>query len=252
MALFGLTCIAGYTLFQAFENQAREGLRTRTQVLARGMATVLVEASSGEFPLPAPKDPLESTVYAFNSWLEADGDFSSLVLREATGEVVVAFPKVSGEESTIPRGNGILTQNDTKFIETSDEFIAIVPVISSGAPPRFLELRMSTDRLHAELKSIRWLFISIFLLAGVVFVALSVYLTRGVVLPLEEIRRAAQRIASGEANVKIPLSGDREIDEIAQFFHSIAERRPSPANPHRSPLPGTGPRADSPRTGRTG
>ncbi len=211
LALLGLTAVVGATLHQVFAQQSRDDLRRRTELLARAataFASRSVPASAAEV-----------------GWLQSDADFESLRLFDADGRKVGVFPPstVVARETPRPTSPAVSPANDVTIVEGKNELVAFAEVFG-GAGAQRLELRMSTARLQNELQNIRWLFGSIFLFAGAVFAALALYLTRGVVLPLEEVRRAASRIVNGELNVRLPVSGDLEIDEIARFFHSLAER----------------------------
>jgi hypothetical protein len=228
LALLGLTAVVGATLHQVFEQQSRDDLRRRTELLARAAAAFAsrtVPPSTAEI-----------------GWLLSDADFESLQLFDADGREIGLFPPsaVVADETPRPAAPTVSPSNDVSVMDGKNEMIAFAEVLGSAGVQR-LELRTSTARLQHELQNIRWLFGSIFLFAGAVFAALALYLTRGVVLPLEEVRRAASRIVNGEQNVRLPVSGDLEIDEIARFFHSLAERTngapsapKSPAGPLRS------------------
>lgn len=226
-------------LHHVFEFQAREDLRTRTRLLAEGASASLgraltaASAPAANFVSPTlePRvdELLSAEFLALNSWLESDPDFESVHLLDGSGAVLLSFPERVGSRETATDLHVLPPAGEARLIERKGEFRAIVPMStgpnSTISPPLAVEVFCSTKRLVGHLQSIRWLFVTIFLLAGAVFAALALFLTRGVIHPIEELRRGALRIANGEANVKFPLSGDREIDEIARFVTSIAERR---------------------------
>jgi methyl-accepting chemotaxis protein len=202
VALLGLTAVAGVTLHQVFENQARDHLAERAKILALGAAAFLsVPGRDSDFT-GAEADRLASLV----AWLKTDPDFESIRLLDEDGSILLTFLAAGAASPDLP------------------SFSAAAPA-SRGTSALQVEVSLSPARLARELNNIRWLSASIALLAGAFFAALSIYLTRGVVLPLEQIRRAARRIASGETNVRIPFSGDWELDEFAHSIESVAERR---------------------------
>jgi methyl-accepting chemotaxis protein len=210
LALLGLTAVAGVTLHQVFEFQAREDLQTRARLLAEGAAAFL---STMKHSSPSDPAEIEQRITAMRSWLESDPDFESIRLGGEGGRVLF-------REDEAPRARA---EEKSTLVATSLHPRGSIDVL----------VRVSTRRLSQDLENIRWLFASIFLFACAVFAALAIYFTRGVVLPLEEIRRAAHRIMSGETNVRVPVSGDHEIDEIAHFFISLAERRGAGAPPEK-------------------
>ncbi len=254
-ALLSLATVVGVTLHQVFEYQAREDLRTRTRLLAGGASSALARAAyAPSHEADAIEIALRREFFSLNSWLESDPDFESVHVLDDAGRRLLSFPDRDDPSGASAGRRFLPPPGETKLVEGSTATFAIVPLEVSAGRARAVEVRCSTKRLHADLLGIRWLFASIFLLAGAVFSALAIYLTRGVVHPLDEVRRAAHRLASGEANVRIPISGDREIDVIAHFLHSIAERRftagangrtdPAPGPPRTDAFRGAAPRAD--------
>jgi methyl-accepting chemotaxis protein len=219
VALLGLTSVAGVTLHQVFENQARDHLAERAKILAAGAAAFLSvpegsvrqtgsDSNAGAKPSTDSdfKGAEANRLSSLIAWLKTDPDFESIRLLDEEGSILLTFLAPGAESPELP------------------SFSAAAPA-SRGTSALQVEISLSPARLARELNNIRWLSASIALLAGAFFAALSIYLTRGVVLPLEQIRRAARRIASGETNVRIPFSGDWELDEFAHSIESVAERR---------------------------
>jgi len=204
-ALLGLAAVAGITVHRVFHDQAREHLRGRAGVLAQGAAAFLSipDAGDGADRLPV-----------LLAWLKLDPDFESIRLLGDRGNVLFSF-----SNATAP--------SPTKKIEP---FLAAAPA-TRGQTPLEVQLALSPRRLARDLENIRWLSAAMALLAGALFAVLSAYFTREVVLPLEGMRRAAHRILSGEPNVRVPVSGDLELDEVAHFFQALAERRAGMLSP---------------------
>ena len=200
VALLGLTAVSGITLHQVFESQAIDELNERAKVLAQGAAAFLSIPDSGEGA-----DRLPELV----AWLKSDPDFESIRLLAEDGRLLFASRLPA---TALPAAANL------------QPYVAVAPA-TRGSSTLQAEVSLSPARLARELENIRWLSVSIAFLAGAVFAALSIYLTRGFVLPLEQIRRAAHRIADGEPNVRFPVSGDWELDQFAHFFQSLAERR---------------------------
>jgi HAMP domain-containing protein len=223
LALLGLTGVVGVTLHQVFEHQARESLRARTKLLALGAGAFAAQA----FAPPGSEPGAVPPAGRLQEWLEADEDFVAARFIAADGNVAHAIARgpVAGRASSFTTARVSPLPGEANIVERTREIAAYVPLVEHRDGWIGVEVVTSTKRLEREIQNFRWLFGSIFLLAGAVFAALALYLTRGVVLPLEEVRRAAHRIVSGELNVRIPVSGDREIDDIARFLHSLADRR---------------------------
>jgi HAMP domain-containing protein len=203
-ALVGLAAVAGITVHQVFYNQAREHLRGRAGVLAQGAAAFLSIPDSGDGA-----DRLTALI----AWLKLDPDFESIRLLGDRGNVLFSFSNAAAQSST----------------PEIEPFSAAAQATRHQGPLE-VQLALSPARLARDLENIRWLSAAMALLAGALFATLSAYLTREVVLPLEGMRRAAHRILNGEPNVRIPVSGDLELDEVAHFFQALAERRAGSAS----------------------
>jgi HAMP domain-containing protein len=100
---------------------------------------------------------------------------------------------------------------------------AAVPGPEGTVPTVFV--RTSTDRFVRDLENVRWLFSSIFLLGGAAFFVLAKYLTQTILLPLEDIRRAARNLADGEPDVRVPEIGDDEIAELGGIIRTLGDSR---------------------------
>jgi methyl-accepting chemotaxis protein len=209
----GLTAVSAITLHQVFENQAVDQLNERARILAQGAAAFLSSRDTAEGA-----DRLAELL----AWLESDPDFESIRLLGENGNVLFAS---RGAAPSAPHAAGA---------SHLDSFVAAARAMR-GTSTLQAEVALSSVRLARDLENIRWLSMSIALLAGAMFAALSIYLTRGFVLPLEQIRRAAHRIANGELNVRVPVSGDWELDQFAHDFQSLAERRTASVSPTLRP-----------------
>jgi signal transduction histidine kinase len=66
------------------------------------------------------------------------------------------------------------------------------------------------------------LYMSVFALALLVFA--YIVLTRTIVRPIEELARAADRVATGSSNLEIPSSGAREVAELGASVRAMAAR----------------------------
>ena len=73
VALLGLAAVSGITLYQVFENQAKNELIERSKVLAQAAAAFLSIADAGDG-----EDRLVELVF----WLKADPDFESIRLLD--------------------------------------------------------------------------------------------------------------------------------------------------------------------------
>lgn len=66
-------------------------------------------------------------------------------------------------------------------------------------------------------------FIGAAIMAGAVSIVLAVLVARRLALPLEEIGRAARRVAEGHYHARVPRAGPEEVASLADSFNQMAE-----------------------------
>ena len=210
LAFVGLGIIVCLVLPRAYSEQARESLRERTVHLSQGVAFLLADdVLSAEDPAAA----LQSVAGV----LDSDPDFESVVLLAPDGNVAARWPADDeGWSAVAPR---TVTVSDT-----GTHYLAVAPVGNSRTVAA-VAIRTSKARLSADLANVGWLFAAIFVFTCMAFWLLATYLSRGIVDPLEEIRQAAVSLADGEPLVTVPISGDRELDEIGRSIHHLGRAR---------------------------
>ena len=212
LAFVGLGVLVCLVLPRAYAEQAREGLRERTRILANGVAHGIQQSEPVVGPVQSPATRLQ----AVTGWLNTEPEFLSVMLLDAEGAPLAVWPESAGDWSG-------KIGSDSRFGHGRSHYVAIAP-IGSGTVGS-VAVRTSTARVAADLENMRWLFGSIFVVACVSFWVLSRYLVRGIVDPLEEVRAAAQRMADGERHVPVPASGDREIDELGRYIDALGQKR---------------------------
>ncbi|MGQ0720413.1 MAG: hypothetical protein ACT4PE_02440 [Candidatus Eiseniibacteriota bacterium] len=207
LAFVGLGTVVCLVLPRAYAQQSRDNLRERAFVLAQGVSYIVgggvVAGEDGLGPL--------------TGLLDAEPDFDSIVFLGPDGAVRSHWPEsVARWSATVPPG--------TVVLEGRDHFIGVSRVQGSGEVAA-VAVRLSTARMVTDLESMRWLFAAIFLLTCGAFWVLSTYLARGIVDPLEDIRRAAMSLADGEPRVVVPRSGDAEFDELSRYLDELGQKR---------------------------
>jgi hypothetical protein len=206
LAFVGLGSVVCLVLPRAYTEHVRESLHERTFVLTQGVAHLVAGSASPE-----------TAFGTLVGLLDADPDFDSAILLGPDGAVRAQWPEhVARWSAAIPQG--------TVVLEGRDHFVGVAKLRGSEALAA-VAVRLSTARMIADLESARWLFVAIFLLTCGAFWVLSTYLTRGIVDPLEDIRRAAMSLADGEPRVVVPHSGDAEFDELSRYLDELGQKR---------------------------
>lgn len=209
LAFLGLAAMVCLVLPRAYEHQMLESFSERTENVARGLAFLLRRPGREV-------DPTALTSVA--SWLVADPAFQGAVVLDSQGNTLSRWPEsASGFDKEVPRSPAV------RFSPMS--CIAFHPIDGEGDTVHVVAVRLSTASIVREFENVRWLFASIFLFTSGVFFVLTTYLTRTILHPLEEIRRAAMSLADGEPVVEVPQTGDREIDELGEFISKLGESR---------------------------
>ncbi len=192
----------------AYEIHARSLLVDRAQSLAQGAAVVFSDPD---------RDIDTSGFDDISVFLGSDSTFEVIAIVDESGTVLARWPeKASSLGATVVPTDG--PRRNLTFAPGTQ-------AISNADPPRSVHVRLSTRELVLDLENVRWLFASIFLFTSVVFFVLTTYLSRSILNPLQEIGRAARNLADGEPVVTVPVTGDREIDELGSFISKLGENR---------------------------
>lgn len=206
LSFLGLVAVVCLAMPRAYEAQAREAFRSRCVSLARSLAFLRVDPGS------------EQGRELVESWVAAEEHFVAAAIVTPDGRVVERWPDGSAVTSeTIPV--------DADARQVSGAYVAYHPIITAEGESLVAAVRVSSDALVRDLENVRWLFASIFLFTCGVFFVLSLYLTRTILTPLEQIGRAAMDLADGEPIVEVPMTGDREIDDLGNFIKKLGENR---------------------------
>lgn len=212
LTFVGLGALVCLVLPRAYTEQARQGLRERTTILANGLAYQIQREQALGTRSGSPQRQLGAVA----AWLDAEPDFDSALLLDSDGRSLAVWPRTTDDwAADIARDSQLAGDH---------AYHAAVVRVGTG-PVAAVAVRMSTQRVATDLDNMRWLFLSIFVVACVSFWVLSRYLVRGIVDPLEEIRGAAMSLADGEPYVDVPTSGDREIDELGRYIDALGRKR---------------------------
>ena len=112
----------------------------------------------------------------------------------------------------------------TRFSRTllRDMMYVAVPVVEEGRITGVVRAAMAVDAIGATLDEL-YLRVALGGLAAVVIIALvSLWLSRRISRPLEEMTRGAARFAQGDLAQRLALRGSREIDALALAMNQMA------------------------------
>ena len=137
---------------------------------------------------------------------------------EARGRDVVATLEDSSQDVEVSRKDG--TGSRERVVEVS----VPVRVEGVGVPWGRVRVGLSYDIVAEELRELG---IQLFLL-GALLAAIAVlcgrWLARRIAAPLQKLARGTEALAAGELNHRIPVSGAKELSDLARAFNTMSDR----------------------------
>jgi signal transduction histidine kinase len=180
----------------------------RAERRARGVArirTVTVQppvADRWNVALVSPSGTIEAASEPYMRGIEVRRDGATVVLSKTSGTVISRI--------------GAHMVAEAPLQDEAGRTLGTVLFLPNG---RFLE--QSPSVVEARLTELFWIGAFIAILASAVTSAgLAAYLVR----PLRALRSAAGRMAEGDLSVRVPISGDSELKDLAMVFNRTAEK----------------------------
>ncbi|HZY44406.1 MAG TPA: HAMP domain-containing protein, partial [Anaerolineae bacterium] len=117
--------------------------------------------------------------------------------------------------------NGAFDADNQHWLYSSRQFLlAPITRVELIAAAPFDKTPLLQDPVFSEL--FRPLFIAGLLALGISIV-LAVIITRSVTRPMQHVAQAADRIAGGDYNQRVPVEGSSEVKEMATNFNAMAQ-----------------------------
>ena len=172
----------------------------------------------------------------FRNGIEYAGGQSSLLVMDSYGKIV-AGPKDSSGINTdalnsdfisgVKNGKSEIKLYEKGRIFNEQSIVAIVPIVVrnvytgknefAGAAVAFRQTPLVRAFQYATIRII----LMAQLVAWVVALIVSFVMTRHIIKPLKKMRIAAKKISAGDFNVRIPITSNDEVGELAQSFNSM-------------------------------
>ncbi len=109
-------------------------------------------------------------------------------------------------------------------ISTGEKVLAVTRLIQDGSSD-YVALRLVTSL--SEVDQNIWIMVLLFSAVCAVIVTVTVlsgsYFVRSIVMPVRQVRFAAQKIAEGELDVRIPIARDDEMGELCVAINHMAD-----------------------------
>ncbi|MDJ0867597.1 MAG: HAMP domain-containing protein [Myxococcota bacterium] len=153
----------------------------------------------------------------------ADGkDTSDLVNRiQSVGDMKIALARLEAGEvrtgAVAGRGSSVLDDTDLRYVST--------PVLDDEGRAWVAEMQFDLSSMKREsMRLIQDLVIAVAVGATLFSVVIFMLFRRALVLPLRELAKRVERIASGDAEVAMPAFESREMTELADAIQRLAAR----------------------------
>jgi len=141
-------------------------------------------------------------------------------LRDAKGKAMMR------EITEIVRrdGKGFLTYY---FPKAGDESKTPYPKIGAFSRTKswdwFVGTGIYVDDVEDEIRVLRWTVLGGLLLVGVLVILAALYIVRKISQPIEQLDRAASKMAAGDRSVRVRVEDGSEIGRLAASFNSMVE-----------------------------
>ncbi|MDO8732582.1 MAG: HAMP domain-containing sensor histidine kinase [Actinomycetota bacterium] len=106
-----------------------------------------------------------------------------------------------------------------RFTYDGRPYLAVVANVSDAT---YAEV-FSFGELDSSLKRALWLIFAIIILSSLLGGLLGLYFVNYLLKPMRELASSAHRLAAGELGARVHLTGDPDLDPIADTFNSVAE-----------------------------
>jgi two-component system phosphate regulon sensor histidine kinase PhoR len=108
--------------------------------------------------------------------------------------------------------------------EQEERFYVAIPLIEGGSPTAVVRTSVSVAALNETLRGVRdWILIAC-LIGAALHVPVSLWISRRISRPLEEMRAGAERFAAGDLSHRLRAEGSEEICTLAEAMNRMAEQ----------------------------
>lgn len=214
LLLGGLLLAAFLPLFYAVSTYTRYTLREVRQTTARALGRA-VAAHVSEARAHRPATDLEPLLSAE----VGSGGVEAIALLDPSGKVVAQ----AGDLADAAQVAGVDPKKEAAFHLSTPRGRVIVVVVPGREGAVVALLRADEESAKVEpLVRLSGLYMGLVALALLVVSYFA--LTRSIVLPLDELSRAAERVAGGARRLDVPRSGARELVDLGTSLKRMTER----------------------------
>jgi signal transduction histidine kinase len=180
--------------------------------------------------LTAPSTPGEDRLQEYVKSLKKSGIQEVSIVGEDMGVIDSTNPKAIGKTAKIrlPRKKLIINATFGEDPEPGEEKLRskdlVIPVTVGGDTLGLIHVRMQIDDFTEPIRKNLYLRLASTLLIFAVGFALAVIISSQYVLPLENLARAAEKVAAGDLSQEQPVLGKDEVGRLTRSFNEMISR----------------------------
>lgn len=217
LLIFGITAISSYAILFIRDYLLDQGVE-EIEKDARWMAVTIQNLNAGQ---------------NFDQHLELVGKTTNyqLALFDSAGNRFTYFPASNRKHAPAQLTPEILGHLDRSSMSSyvinradSEKIFAYVYMPQSLNAAHFIQVSQYKEQIYHPIKTIRWIiYYGMFLSIGLVIVV-SIWISRYMTKPIEQIKDAALEIAEGDVDRQINLDRNDEFGTLAQSLNRMASR----------------------------
>jgi signal transduction histidine kinase len=212
MAVGGVTLLAMHRERQAFrtelESQADSLLDALEVVLRDPLYHLDTDLISDLASRLAQKHSLIISSYAY--------DAEGRIIADGSSKTPIYTTAVD------PFGQALVAHDGTVFEWQTDQLIAGRAVVVRPQRLGAVRIGLSTQPLQEKLAGVRNQGLAVAVSAGLIGAVLSILLSRSIAMPLQNLVQAAQQIARGDLQQRVPIHRQDEVGQLSDAFNRMA------------------------------
>ncbi len=224
--LAALTCLLALTwlLFSllAFKT-AENDLYAQKSEHARVLLTTFVNQLPEQLPhFPEGMLPLDAPAALYAAKLAEDASFGRLTLVDSNGKVIYSIGK-DGQDIYQPLSLSGKQPEEAAILPNNGGLVRAAQVLRNGVAVGRAGLLLSLEAEHRRILRTRQLLITYFVLDFILLLGIGAYsLSRIVVLPVNRLLAATEKIIDGDYGHQVVVGGPRELADLAGSFNSMS------------------------------
>lgn len=187
----------------------------QAQKIAEGR--LLADTVSAAFPRPFSPETVAITIARLTPHLSTSRGVHNLAVIDSSGQLLIGGPADKQLRQVLLNG-----EERRQFDQNGRLLHCYVPIMQADSVVGALRISYSLDNDYERLNRSRRLFMAYFILDFFLLLVIGSALTRRiVVLPVQKLLAATERVAAGDLSQGVHVPGSAEIAALAESFNSM-------------------------------